>query len=169
MIKVVRDLKKTDLVGVEIGVLAGAHALNILQTLSIKKLYLIDPYKVYDEYLDIKSPGFHVMRKKAEGILKPFKDKIIWIIKKSSDAAIDVPNNLDFVYIDGNHAYKYCLEDIMNYWSKIKKGGIIGGHDYYNKGEAREVKKAVDEFRGKNKLRVHSVVGDGACDWWIFK
>ncbi|GAI23864.1 unnamed protein product, partial [marine sediment metagenome] len=33
----------------------------------------------------------------------------------------------------------------------------------------REVKKAVDEFAEKNKLRVYSAVGNGLCDWWIIK
>lgn len=170
MIKFIRDLNRSDLVGAEIGVLAGVNSHSILQTLSIKKLYLIDPYLTYKEYLDITSPGFHVLKKRAEARLREFKDKIVWVNRKSADAAIYVPDDLDFIYIDGNHSYKYCLEDIKNYWNKVKKGGIIGGHDYFNQGEAKEVKKAVDEFAEENKLKLYSEFGDGIyCDWWIVK
>ena len=169
MIKIIRDMNKKDLVGAEIGVLNGENALNILQTLSIKKIYLIDPYQVHDEYLEIKSPVFSTIKKRADKNLEPFKDKIIWIIKKSADAVLDVLDELDFIYIDGNHSYLPCLSDIKNYFPKVKKGGVVGGHDYYNLNKAREVKKAVDEFASENKLKVYSAVGNGLCDWWIIK
>lgn len=160
---------KKRFVGAEIGVLNGENALSILQTLDMKKLYLIDPYEVHDEYLEIKAPVFSTIRKRAEKNLEPFKDKIVWVQKKSSNALSSIPDDLDFIYIDGNHSYKNCLEDIKNYFPKVKKGGVVGGHDYYNMNKAREVKKAVDEFAAENKLKVYSAVGNGLCDWWIMK
>ena len=47
----------------------------------------------------------------------------------SEDAVDDIPEKLDFVYIDGNHAYEYVKKDIGLYYPKLKKGGVIGGHD----------------------------------------
>ena len=38
--------------------------------------------------------------------------------------------SLDFVYIDGDHSYDSCKEDINMWLPKIKQGGIIAGHDY---------------------------------------
>jgi hypothetical protein len=38
--------------------------------------------------------------------------------------------SLDFVYIDGNHQFKYVAEDLATWSSKLKKGGILAGHDY---------------------------------------
>lgn len=39
------------------------------------------------------------------------------------------PESLDFVYIDGDHKFKYVAEDISEwFW---KKGGMIAGHDYF--------------------------------------
>ncbi len=40
----------SSLVGAEIGVWEGKNAREILRTLSIENLYLIDPYLSYDEY-----------------------------------------------------------------------------------------------------------------------
>lgn len=39
-------------------------------------------------------------------------------------------NSLDFVYIDANHSYESVLEDIISWYPKVKKGGILAGDDY---------------------------------------
>lgn len=165
MIKFIKSLKKKDLVGVEIGSLYGFNARSILLNLDIKKLYLIDPYELYSEYLDITTPFAYFAKRKLQEILKSFMNKIKMIKKASYDAVFDIKESLDFVYIDGNHSYKYVLEDIENYWPLIKEGGILGGHDYYNTTKAREVKKAVDEWIETNKIKLYV---DG-IDWWVVK
>jgi hypothetical protein len=38
--------------------------------------------------------------------------------------------SLDFVYIDANHAYDFVVDDINYWYSKVKKGGYLWGHDY---------------------------------------
>jgi predicted O-methyltransferase YrrM len=40
---------------------------------------------------------------------------------------------LDFVYIDGDHGYEAVINDITNYSSKVRPGGIIAGHDYWGR------------------------------------
>ena len=67
-----------------------------------------------------------------------------------------VSDNLDFVYIDANHDYKFITEDMRNFWKKVRIGGIMGGHDYYN-GYQRmcdDVIRAVGEFAYENKLQL---------------
>jgi hypothetical protein len=49
---------------------------------------------------------------------------------------------LDFVYVDGAHDYDSVKNDITVWMSRIRKGGVIGGHDYTN---IKAVKRAVDE------------------------
>jgi predicted O-methyltransferase YrrM len=64
--------------------------------------------------------------------------------------------SLDMVFIDGDHTYKGVMDDINNYLPKVKKGGIICGHDYV-KGFP-EVIQAVNE-----KFKKVEVVG---TIWW---
>lgn len=161
----IKDQGKLNLIGAEVGVLYGINAKHILQDLNIKLLYLIDPYIPYPEYLDIKTSFATYAQNLADKNLDPYKNKIDWKIMMSADAVNLIPNDLDFVYIDGNHAYEFVKEDIKNYWPKIKKGGVIGGHDYYNQPPAREVKKAVDEWVAENNLKLYT----GNCDWWVVK
>ena len=37
---------------------------------------------------------------------------------------------LDFVYVDARHDRKGWFDDIASYWPKLRKGGIMAGHDY---------------------------------------
>jgi SAM-dependent methyltransferase len=47
-------------------------------------------------------------------------------IRKFSNEAIDfVENELDFVYIDANHKYKYVMNDLELWYNKLKSGGFI--------------------------------------------
>ncbi len=39
--------------------------------------------------------------------------------------------SLDFVYIDADHRFDYVMEDLIAWGRKVRKGGIISGHDYY--------------------------------------
>lgn len=54
----------------------------------------------------------------------------------------------DFVFIDASHQYEDVIEDIKAWYPKVKKGGIIAGHDYYQGGDAYGfgVHRAVNEY-----------------------
>ena len=51
---------------------------------------------------------------------------------------------LDFVFIDGEHTYEAVCEDIRAWLPKVKKGGILAGHDYPHP----PVKKATQDVLG---------------------
>ena len=115
------------LMGVEIGVAEGIHAESILKTLNIQKLYLIDPYK---SFLHYSTKQVMQLFLNATRRLNPYRNKIVWIKKRSEEAVDDVPNGLDFVYIDGNHDFEYVKKDIELYYPKIRDEGVLGGHDF---------------------------------------
>ena len=50
--------------------------------------------------------------------------------------------SVDFLFIDANHSYESVIQDIIQWLPKIRKGGIISGHDYY---AAEGVQRAVKE------------------------
>ena len=127
---------KSSLVGVEIGVCGGEHALSLLNNLKLKKLYCIDPYDLYENYDEgIRHYGKNQLNlteteKRARDTLFSYKDNVVWIKKKSDDAIDQIEELVDFVYIDGNHNYDFVRRDIENYYPLIKNGGVIGGHDF---------------------------------------
>jgi hypothetical protein len=149
-----KNLKKDNLVGAEIGVEHGLNAKTMLRFLPIKKLYLIDPYqqKSGDTYFN-----------EAKRFLRKYENKIEFIRKTSENAINEIPNDLDFVYIDGSHEYEIVKRDILLYYDKIKKGGIIGGHDFW--ADQIGVCKAVLDFTNENKIKLWG----GLTDWWFIK
>ena len=132
MMQVKKINNKHNLMGVEIGVKYGHHAKKILNNLHIEKLFLIDPYEHIVERGFFWTQEYNDYFNEAKNNLSQFEGKIEFIKKKSEDATDDVPGNLDFVYIDGNHTYKFVKKDIELYYPKVKDSGVIGGHDIWS-------------------------------------
>jgi len=149
------------IVGVEIGVDKGLHAKNILETLNVQWLLLVDPYLPY------KTRGGEVGTadnyKTARYNLRNFLN-VRWLIRTSKDAFPKIPWGLDFVYLDGDHSYEVVKWEIEAYFQKVKRGGVLGGHNFslYHNGVAR----AASEFvHGRKDISCFSE----RQDWWIVK
>ena len=68
----------------------------------------------------------------------------------------DIVNNykdesLDFVFIDASHDYDSVKKDIEMWYPKVKKGGILAGHDYAQL--TAVVHKDVNEFFGEENIK----------------
>jgi len=156
-----KDMK--NLVGAEVGVAGGANARNILSNLDIEKLYLIDPYIPYDHFT---AHIINSWKQSSFRRLSSFTHKIVRIYKKSHECLDEIPDNLDFVYIDGNHSIAYAERDISLYYKKIKDGGLLAGHDF----ECKHVLVAITEFCIKNNKQLFFSDTDDhevSKDWWI--
>lgn len=160
--KAIKAQNKKDLVIVEIGTELGYNALSMFQELSVKKMYLIDPYEDYKMDGGLQKIGEDQL-KKAKKVLLTHKDKIAFIRKYSDKAIDDIPDEVDAIYVDGNHDEEYVTRDLKNYYNKVKKGGVFGGHDF--SANYIGVCKAVIKFTEKNNLELH---GD-KVDWWVIK
>jgi hypothetical protein len=122
-------------IGVEIGVAYGGHSESILKNTNIEKLYGIDPYFNYEGYegdgqckeQNVMDDIYNFVKKRLS-----FYDGRYVLIRELSNVAVKEfsDESLDFVYIDGNHFEEYFKQDVNNWYPKIKKGGILCGHDY---------------------------------------
>jgi hypothetical protein len=153
------------LVGCEIGTREGINAARILRTLNIKKLYLIDPYMAHytPSYPITSSQEYQdKMWAQAHEFLKSYGDKIVWLRDTSDNAVKDIAE-LDFCYIDGDHSYGQVKRDIENYSPLIRKGGVLGGHDFTT--THMGVCRAVIEYRNQALCELQGA----GCDWWMVK
>lgn len=167
-----RQLKgRHNLYGAEIGVYRGEHAAFYFKELDIKLVFLIDPYMSYGNYspIGVGLKDLAKAEKMAHKRLYSHRRKIKWVREKSSEAARFIADaSLDFVYIDGNHSYGFVAEDLVLYYPKLKKRGLLAGHDY----DIESVRKAVDEFAAAHNLALYSQAGAGMAtkyDWWVWK
>lgn len=98
---------------------------------------------IYQEFVNNIAPVKEVL-----------KDRLNIIRSFSVDAAnLFKDDSLDFVFIDAAHDYDNVLADITAWFPKVKKTGVIAGHDYY--AGHYGVEKAVNEFFYR-KLDIHS-------------
>lgn len=161
----------------EIGVFQGGNALRLLK-MPLKQLFLIDPYKAYNQYESAKIAYVQAQLDEAKEIMlarivaHPLKDKVKLIIKDSVEASKEFEDNsLDYVYIDGNHSYGSVIKDLNAWYPKIKKGRFLAGHDYMTVATA----KAVHDFAREKNLKVIKWCqpGDiGVNDWekdWLIE
>jgi len=144
-------------VGAEIGVFAGELSQRLLQRLDLS-LLLVDSWAtsaVDSQYA--QSGDFHARLSQAEqdryyGLareLTAFAGPRAKILRKPSvEAAAEIPDeSLDFVFIDADHSYEGCKSDIEAWAPKVKRGGLIAGHDYENTAFPKfGVRRAVDEL-----------------------
>lgn len=119
--------------GVEVGSWKGIYANQILRHWS-GKLYLVDVWKNLDigVYSD-QSNQFDYKNIIIDCIdnIKNHEDRCFMIRCDSKNAAeLFDDESLDFVYIDANHKYEFVKEDISLWYPKVRKGGIVAGHDY---------------------------------------
>lgn len=149
--------------GAEIGVEKGRFSAELVK--SGAHLYCIDPWRVYPDYKERSMPQY-VMDKNfiiTQRRLAPYKNHTI-IRKSSMEALADFEDrSLDFVYIDGNHGYKHVVEDLFEWSKKVRKGGVISGHDYTIITRRRafycDVKWAVDGFVRAGHIKKWYLIG----------
>ena len=79
------------------------------------------------------------------------------------EAVKDFENEgLDFVYIDGNHDFMHATEDVWEWSKKVRKGGVISGHDYRNDDRHKfyvDVKHVLDGYTKAAKISKWYILG----------
>jgi hypothetical protein len=117
--------------GVEVGSFKGEFARTILEKWE-GVLYMVDPWYELEDYNDMSNIGLNQdAYLEAMRSINDFRDRA-YMLRCLSKQAVDLfpDESLDFVYIDGNHEYSYVVQDIKLWYPKVKKGGIVAGHDY---------------------------------------
>lgn len=151
--------------GAEIGVAFGGHSEAILQNTGVEKLYAIDSYQhrpEYDDPMNLPQPVFDRLYQRTGQRLSVFGERVTQIRLDSVEAAREINEPLDFVYIDGDHSYEGVRADMEAWFPLIREGGIIAGHDY-GQPAFPGVKAAADHFFKRFGL---TVTHEGKGVWW---
>ena len=148
--------------GAEIGVLEGVYSEVLCAVNPGFRLYCIDSWGINERRHHI----YHLKAyEKAKIRLSPYKTTLIR--KKSMDAVKDFSNeSLGFVYIDADHRIRFVRDDIIEWSKRVRKGGIVSGHDYHG-----NIKIVVDDYINNNNLnlQVTTEKSDNALSWWFIK
>ena len=151
----------------EIGIWKGSNVKLVLGSPAssmIVEYFAIDQWKEDQAYWPKKSQeSWDLTYWRAVKLYPWFHQLKIIRMDSVSASRIFWDGYFDFVYIDGDHRYKPVQDDIKAWLPKVRRGGIIGGHDYFEQDEwnddSVQVKYAVDDFFGKGNFtrEKHSV------------
>jgi hypothetical protein len=175
----VKKLINPNPICVEIGVFNGDFSTEIYDKLNPSKLYLIDPFNTMTDPITKLDyyPGMNhgtvysnesCLNTVREKLKEPISEnKVIIDRNLSTDALINYEDDFfDFIYIDACHLYESVLWDMENYFPKLKNGGLMGGHDYFNC-PSFGVIKAVDHFCEKYGYEIIVLVGESQSGDWL--
>jgi hypothetical protein len=155
---------------VEVGCYRGKStvcmAVNIANSAKQIPFYAVDTWEGSEEHqegqsfadLDVVNKNLYEVFlkniKRVENYITPIREFSIEAAKRFTN------NSLAFVYLDASHDYENVKNDIDAWYPKIKKNGMLAGHDWQHP----DVVKAVTEFAEKNNLDILTWAGT----WYIY-
>ncbi|AFY59442.1 putative O-methyltransferase [Synechococcus sp. PCC 6312] len=123
-----------------------------------RKLYSIDPFPTTEA---------------TELITKANLSSYVEFINTRSDQ-VTIDETVDLIFIDGDHSYEGCKEDVYNYvpWI-LRPGGYFILHDYYGWYDAQgnnnsPIKKVTDEIIAEGTYE-HILMDTGYMSFTIFR
>lgn len=132
----------------ELGVAEGLFSEQLLESGGLSILYSIDRWagdRGHDE----------VQYRRAVARLEPFGGRSEIMRMDFDQAALLFPDHaLYLVYIDG-YAHEGPASTIKDWWPKVKRGGILAGHDYGQQWPL--VTGQVDAFVEQHGLALHVI------------
>lgn len=143
---------------VELGVAAGKFGVEVLQR--FPKLHYLGIDRWNDHHNEAEES-------RARALLRPYNGRACLQRSTFSQAAGYIPEeSCDVVYVDG---YAHTGQDegvtLEMWWPKVKRGGLLAGHDY-DLDKWPKTFKAVNYFAGSRGLRVEVIEEPGGYASW---
>lgn len=174
------DLLKTDGAtgrAVEVGTHRGDYAARILDRWG-GHLTCVDPwenppgYENQAAFLDGNGLDRQNDFEIACSRLMIYGDRVTLLRSTSLKASNEFKaESLDMVYIDGDHTESAVKSDLAAWWPKVRKGGLLAGHDVIMPHAKPEenwgigIQNAIRHFAGSRGLVCYLVVEDCGPPW----
>lgn len=161
--------------GLEVGVQAGHFSRVIRSTWKGELLHLVDRWRHESGYNDVANVENDRQLENYFSVIRQFAaDNSVVIHKMESlTAAAQFPDGyFDWIYLDADHSYRGCREDLEAWYPKLKTGGLFAGHDFIDgllpAGDFG-VKSAVEEFISDKDVRLYLTNEREWRSWYFIK
>ena len=159
---------------IEIGSFMGLSSLLIASGLYCSgnitsKLYCVDTWEGSEEHQGlniVKSGGLYdiflknINESGLATLIRPLR------MTSSEASRLFEDEYFDFVFIDGDHSFEGCYEDLTAWYPKVKRDGILLGHDCYC--DIFGVKKALEKFILENGFN-YTILGVPPLSQYMYR
>lgn len=133
--------------GAEVGVWKGETSAALLQSLPDCTLHLVDTWAAWEVGStyhdahkimgDLTAEQWEEIYRTAVRNVKQIMFSRYQIHRKTSELASQEikDEELDFVFLDANHTYEEILKDIELWTPKVRRRGLVMGHDYQGRND----------------------------------
>lgn len=166
-------------IAVEIGTHRGEFAEQFMKSWDGQELTCIDPWSVPEGYEEQAKHLWGGQSREQDYLeamrrLQPFNHptKRVRLCRGTSAQGLSLydDNTLDFVYIDGDHSLEGVMFDIQYWWTRLKSGGVMAGHDFLCPGEmnggwGQYIQPAVLSHAALFDIDVYLIAEEGGLPW----
>lgn len=143
-----------DITYLEIGAFAGGSASLVASHLNVKKVISVDLGQPINPSIPIKNVNtFKNANCEYTYIQGNSQDQ------NTIDKVLNSVDEVDILFIDGDHSKIGAIRDFKNYSSLVKKGGYILFDDYMDSQFSPQVKIAVDELVNNGSFNEFEIIG----------
>jgi len=138
----------------EIGVDKGETTKYLLEHCDLEKYVLVDSSFNLELEKELEGKSVEIQKMTSLEASKLYEDE-----------------TFDFIFIDADHQFKSVSEDIEAWIPKVKKGGVISGHDYFRTGDRPDTQVASAVFKIFGYVNLISDEGPNSdrCVWWQYR
>jgi hypothetical protein len=155
---------------VELGVFKGDFAEQILKIGKPERLLLVDIWPQNNFSADVNGNGSEIFGEELYDMVKArfaeypnvhlLKSLTYYVLEKIPDETIDV------IYIDADHSYEGCMNDLTNCDPLVKNDGLILGHDF-DEISFPGVIRAVQEFVKSRGYYLTYITNETRCPTYV--
>ena len=132
------------------------------------KIYALDTFEGSSEHASLKIPKdfFSVFKENLKFFIG--RDVVIPIQSRSDNKeTIEKFEDgfFDYIMVDGAHEHEAVMDDIENWWPKLKENGVMFGDDFYLESVAQAVKISSEKVKSIG----YSVNGSTERTWFMSK
>ena len=118
----------------EIGVWKGEFARRILDECpSIEHYYLVDPWRTLESWnkpWNVDNETFDAVFQEAQANVSAHGNRCTFLRGTTIEVAGQIPADIDFAYVDGDHTLRGIAIDLINVYSRLRDGGYLAGDDF---------------------------------------
>lgn len=134
-----------DPIFINIGAGAGTSSFAMLEGNSFATVFSIDMRTTEDEI----STSEHLRLKEIDPSIAA---RVIKIWGDSHNVGKIWPFKIDMLFVDGDHSFNGCYEDLVDFGKWVKPGGFIAVHDYRDSVWAADVSRATEMYAADRNL-----------------